>query len=119
MNLFQRIWATGAIPIGAPGWPELALNVASTCHETHVSDCVLLEDSRCAIRRIPSSSDSCEKETACGPTHSECADGVDGELVDLAKVSFAHCGGDQLVSPKRSWVYGVVFRRLKGSWEKI
>ena len=31
MNLFQRTWATGAMPMGAPGWPELALNVASTC----------------------------------------------------------------------------------------
>ena len=30
MNLFQRIWATGAMPMGAPGWPELAWNVAST-----------------------------------------------------------------------------------------
>ena len=30
MNLLNRTWATGAIPIGAPGWPELALEVAST-----------------------------------------------------------------------------------------
>ena len=30
MNLLKRTWATGAMPIGAPGWPELALKVAST-----------------------------------------------------------------------------------------
>jgi hypothetical protein len=30
MNLFHTTWATGAIPIGAPGWPEFAWNVAST-----------------------------------------------------------------------------------------
>lgn len=30
MNLLNITWATGAIPMGAPGWPELALNVAST-----------------------------------------------------------------------------------------
>lgn len=30
MNLFQRTWATGAIPMGAPGWPEFASAVAST-----------------------------------------------------------------------------------------
>jgi hypothetical protein len=30
MHLLKRTWATGAIPIGAPGCPELALNVAST-----------------------------------------------------------------------------------------
>lgn len=30
MNLLKRTWATGAIPIGAPGCPELALRVAST-----------------------------------------------------------------------------------------
>lgn len=30
MNLLNRTWATGAIPMGAPGWPELALKVAST-----------------------------------------------------------------------------------------
>ena len=31
MNWLKRMWAIGAMPIGAPGWPELALNVASTC----------------------------------------------------------------------------------------
>jgi hypothetical protein len=31
MNLLKRTWAAGARPIGAPGWPELALEVASTC----------------------------------------------------------------------------------------
>ena len=31
MNLLNRTWATGAMPIGAPGCPELALKVASTC----------------------------------------------------------------------------------------
>jgi hypothetical protein len=30
MNLLKRTWETGAMPIGAPGWPELALKVAST-----------------------------------------------------------------------------------------
>lgn len=30
MNLLKRTWATGAIPMGAPGCPELALRVAST-----------------------------------------------------------------------------------------
>jgi hypothetical protein len=30
MNLLNRTWATGAMPIGAPGWPEFALKVAST-----------------------------------------------------------------------------------------
>ncbi len=30
MNLLNRTWAAGARPIGAPGWPELALKVAST-----------------------------------------------------------------------------------------
>lgn len=30
MNLLNRTWATGAMPIGAPGWPEFALEVAST-----------------------------------------------------------------------------------------
>ena len=29
-NLLKRMWATGAIPMGAPGCPELALLVAST-----------------------------------------------------------------------------------------
>lgn len=31
MNLLNRTCAIGAQPIGAPGCPELALNVASTC----------------------------------------------------------------------------------------
>lgn len=31
INLLNRTWAAGARPIGAPGWPELALKVASTC----------------------------------------------------------------------------------------
>lgn len=30
MNLLNKTWATGAMPMGAPGWPELALEVAST-----------------------------------------------------------------------------------------
>lgn len=30
MNLLNRTWATGAMPIGAPGWPEFAFAVAST-----------------------------------------------------------------------------------------
>lgn len=30
MNLLKRTWAAGARPIGAPGWPELAFEVAST-----------------------------------------------------------------------------------------
>lgn len=29
-NLLKRTWATGAIPMGAPGCPELAFLVAST-----------------------------------------------------------------------------------------
>jgi hypothetical protein len=29
--LLKTTWATGAMPIGAPGWPELAWKVASTC----------------------------------------------------------------------------------------
>ena len=41
MNLFQTTWATGAIPMGAPGWPELALAVASTW-ETQMSALLLL-----------------------------------------------------------------------------
>lgn len=36
MNLLKRTWATGAIPIGAPGWPEFALKVASTYANTRV-----------------------------------------------------------------------------------
>lgn len=31
MNFWKRTWARGAQPIGAPGCPELALKVASTC----------------------------------------------------------------------------------------
>ena len=31
MNLLKTTWAKGAMPMGAPGWPELAWNVASTC----------------------------------------------------------------------------------------
>lgn len=30
MNLLNRTCETGAMPMGAPGWPELALAVAST-----------------------------------------------------------------------------------------
>ncbi len=30
INLLNRTCATGAMPMGAPGWPELALKVAST-----------------------------------------------------------------------------------------
>lgn len=30
MNLLNRTWDTGAMPMGAPGCPEFALNVAST-----------------------------------------------------------------------------------------
>ena len=33
MNLLNITWATGAMPMGAPGWPLLALKVASTCME--------------------------------------------------------------------------------------
>ena len=33
MNLLNRTWAAGAKPMGAPGWPELALKVASTCQD--------------------------------------------------------------------------------------
>lgn len=29
MNLLKRTWETGAIPIGAPGWPEFAFATAS------------------------------------------------------------------------------------------
>ena len=37
MNLLNKTWATGAMPIGAPGWPEFALNVASTYIERRLS----------------------------------------------------------------------------------
>lgn len=30
MYLLKRTWATGAMPMGAPGWPELLVKVAST-----------------------------------------------------------------------------------------
>jgi hypothetical protein len=38
MNLLNTTWATGAMPIGAPGWPELAWNVASTCKAVKISN---------------------------------------------------------------------------------
>jgi hypothetical protein len=38
MNLLKRTWATGAMPIGAPGWPELAAAVASTWRKMSVSN---------------------------------------------------------------------------------
>jgi hypothetical protein len=38
MNLLNRTWATGAMPIGAPGWPELAAAVASTWKRMRVSN---------------------------------------------------------------------------------
>ena len=37
INLLNMTWATGAIPMGAPGWPELALKVASTYKEGPLS----------------------------------------------------------------------------------
>lgn len=38
MNLLNTTWATGAMPMGAPGWPELAWNVASTCKAVKISN---------------------------------------------------------------------------------
>jgi hypothetical protein len=38
MNLLKRTWATGAMPMGAPGWPELAAAVASTWRMIRVSN---------------------------------------------------------------------------------
>jgi len=38
MNLLKRTWAEGARPMGAPGWPEFALNVASTWKKEAVSN---------------------------------------------------------------------------------
>lgn len=37
MNLLNITWATGAMPIGAPGCPELALKVASICRNSQES----------------------------------------------------------------------------------
>ena len=44
MNLLNRTWATGAMPMGAPGWPELEWKVASTCSRASVS-----QPSRCQL----------------------------------------------------------------------
>ena len=33
MNLLNRTWDIGAMPIGAPGWPELALAGISTAKQ--------------------------------------------------------------------------------------
>jgi len=34
-HLLKRTWETGAIPMGAPGWPEFAFDVASTCEDEY------------------------------------------------------------------------------------
>jgi hypothetical protein len=33
MNLLKRTWLTGAMPMGAPGWPEFAFAVISTARQ--------------------------------------------------------------------------------------
>lgn len=77
MNLFHRTCATGAMPMGAPGWPELAWNVASTC---------LLSTISTALRCQKLSPFSIVTRGRCGTeTHGQQSDGADSELVGLVE----------------------------------
>jgi hypothetical protein len=55
MNLLNRTWATGAIPMGAPGWPEFALKVASTYCESIGSQYSVCKAYRKALRFLDQS----------------------------------------------------------------
>ena len=63
MNLLNRTCAAGAKPMGAPGWPELALDVASTLKP----------------RSVPRHYHARQWQG----THGQDSDGVDGKLIIL------------------------------------
>lgn len=82
MNLLKRTWATGAKPMGAPGWPELALKVASTWCWRQLA--VLLS----RLELLPP-----RRRQRRGQTHGKDTDGVDGQLIHVWVAHDCGCSG--------------------------
>jgi hypothetical protein len=109
MNLLKRTWATGAMPIGAPGWPELAWKVASTWRRIRINNWSFRERE---TRSGQAQTARWGKIIIAGQllriaghremTYREGPDGVDGELINL---SVRHDGQKQKVwmSKEKGW----------------
>lgn len=87
MNLLKRTCETGAMPMGAPGWPELAFAVASTCERARGQHWRLsqrvagLGGAASAGGRVLRSYGGAAIRAA---TYGQRPDGVDGKLINLS-----------------------------------